>query len=622
MKRLTLILLVLLLMTNPITANAKAGIVEPLDSFAPLGHSILVPEESFEKLLKSFGWSWHQVARRELPPGFKTLEELQLFCIGKDPILWSRFFMREPEDTQHKDPYNFFDYQMVSIRHEGDCVHQDASEVGKTREIVAFCLWKGFTVLGGSGLVGAPMQVYLDEIIGACEEQEIWSPVIAESMLKPDKKTHYRMRFSSGFKIDFRPSSHDGGPYRGVHARTFAIKDEAAKDKNPKTWSEFWRAVKPGCKARIYSVPDGDRSCDYFKLCQRARGEEVELDKALGDRSFRLFQWAKSLMPSPFWTPERRRWFADQYGGEDSPGFKHNVEGVDGDPENAVFPAATFMKNVKELPDYRCLKLVVDDKEDEVHIFGTRYGQDQEFILHDVREQGTKFFALDTDGDSEFRRFLRSFFMHAPGVTFGGADFGFAQDPSEISIKLLIGKVHRRIARLHLRHVKYDIQAEALDAMDDIFDAGQKKMLWGMDVGNAGSAVLHNLVGLPQYQHKGYEDRCCGFMFESAYESIDEAGNLIIDSKTEKPFKLTAKELATDLMVKKYQRCEMEEPYDPDIMLFYPNHTVQAGARHRIYKKEDDHIIDADRTGMLALVLPRLATPSIFACCANLRERS
>jgi hypothetical protein len=176
--------------------------------------------------------------------------------------------------------------------------------------------------------------------------------------------------------------------------------------------------------------------------------------------------------------------------------------------------------------------------------------------------------------------------MHAPGVTFGGADFGFAQDPSE---------------------------------MDEIFDAGQNKMLWGMDVGNAGSAVLHNLVGLPQYQSKDYEDRCSGFMFESAYESIDEAGNQIIDSKTEKPFKLTAKDLATDLMVKKYQRCEMEEPYDPDIMLFYPNHTVQAGARHRIYKKEDDHIIDADRTGILALVLPREEDVSIFSCSANLR---
>jgi hypothetical protein len=31
------------------------------------------------------------------------------------------------------------------------------------------------------------------------------------------------------------------------------------------------------------------------------------------------------------------------------------------------------MKSVKELLEYRCLKLVVDDKEDEVHIFGARY---------------------------------------------------------------------------------------------------------------------------------------------------------------------------------------------------------------------------------------------------------
>ena len=168
---------------------------------------------------------------------------------------------REPEDPQHKDPYNFFSYQEESIRHEGDCVHQDASEVGKTREIVAFCLWKGFTVLGGSGLVGAPMQVYLDEIIGACEEQEIWSPVIAESMLKPDKKTHYRMRFSSGFKIDFRPSSHDGGPYRGVHARTFAIKKyqrcEMEEPYDPDIMLFYPNhTVQAGARHRIYKKED------------------------------------------------------------------------------------------------------------------------------------------------------------------------------------------------------------------------------------------------------------------------------------------------------------------------------------------------------------------------------
>jgi hypothetical protein len=612
---------------KPITSNAKGGIIEPVNDLAVLRNSILVPEVDFEELLSDYGWSWHQLARREFPEGIKSLIELQLIVLGRDAVMWSQFFLREPDDPQHQDPYNFFEYQKESLLYDGphDVVHEDASEVGKTREIVPFVLHKGFTVLGGSGLVGAPMQVYLDEIISACEEQESWSPVIQKGMLRPDKKTHYKMRFANGFKMDFRPSSHDGGPYRGVHARTFAIKDEAVKDKNVKTWSEFWRAVKPGCHVRIYSVPDGDRSCEFYKLCQRAKGVEVELDKVVENRKFRRFHWPKSLMPAPFWTPERRRWFEDQYGGEDSPAYRHNVMGEWGDPENSVFPAAMFMKTVKPIAEYRFLRLTVDEKEDQVRIFGVQYGSEHdpsaEVILHDYRESASEFFGIDKEtGVSPFRVFLRGFFSYPKGLCFGGADFGFAQDPTEISVKLLLGKNHRRVARLQLRHVKYDVQAEALDAIDDVFDAGNLNMPWGMDLGNAGSAVLHNLIGLAQYERKRYQDRITGVMFGGTYESVDEEGNLIIDSKTEKPFKLTAKELATDLMVKKYQRGEMEEPYDPEILLYYPNHTVQQGSSHRIYKKEDDHIIDADRTGILALVLPRAGGDDLFSCGANIRK--
>ena len=611
-------------MAFSLTDNARAGIVEPVDSLDVLKTSILVPEADMESLLSDFGWSWHQVARGEYPEGIEDLSELQLMAICRDNVLWARMFLREPSDPQHKDPYNFFDYQEVSLRYMGDTLHEDGSEVGKTREIVPFIEHKGFTVMGGSGLVGAPMQVYLEEIISACEDQESWSSIIAGGMLKPDKKTHYKMKFASGFKIDFRPSSHDGAPYRGVHAKTFAIKDEAVKDKNPKTWSEFWRAVLPGCKVRIYSVPDGDRSCDFYKLCQRATGKEIEgLDKLISGKSFKLFHWAKSLMPPPFWTDERRRWFSEQYGGEDSAAYRHNVLGEWGDPENAVFPASTFAKALRPIEDYRRLKLIVNEKTDEVHIFGTRYGVDgdpsTEVILTDSRECASAFFARDEYDSSDFKRFLRSFFINQAGVCFGGADFGFSQDPTEISVKLLLGKVHRRIARLHMKHVPYDIQAEALDAMDDIYDSGKNTMPWGMDVGNAGSAVLHNLIGLEQYEAKQYANRVLGVTFGGAYDSIDEDGNLIIDSKTEKPFRLTSKELATDLMVKKYQRGEMEEPYDPEILLYYPNHTVQQGSTHRIYKKEDDHIIDADRTQVLAIIIPMTGAADVFSCGANVR---
>ena len=69
------------------------------------------------------------------------------------------------------------------------------------------------------------------------------------------------------------------------------------------------------------------------------------------------------------------------------------------------------------------------------------------------------------------------------------------------------------------------------------------------------------------------------------------------------PAKITLKELATDLLVKKMQRQQLEYPPDQDIILAYTNHTCRIGERQRIYNKENDHIIDADRAQELAGVL-------------------
>ncbi|MBI5189941.1 MAG: hypothetical protein HZA22_04650 [Nitrospirae bacterium] len=609
-----------------LATDARAGLVTPLTDLDSLKRSVIIPEEVFDAYLARFGWTWHQVARGEFPTGFRSLDELQLTIICEDPVLWAQSFLREPTDPDHQDPYSFFEYQKESLRYDGDALHEDGSEVGKTREIVPFGLHKAFTVGAGSALVGAPLQIYLNEIIDAILDQLSWNDILDKGLMEHRKVPYHRLMFTNGFKIDFRPSSHDGAPYRGVHARTFGIKDEAVKDKNSRTWSEFYRALLPSASVRLYSVPDGDRSCEFFKLCQKASGVEVEgLSKKATERKFRKFHWPKTLMPEPFWSDERRRWFIDVYGGEDSPGYQHNVLGAWGDPENSVFPTEMFMRAVKKLTEYRVLKLVVNAKDDEVSIFGASYdggaeGKDEVIIL-DTRERASSFFKDDGEGaGSPFRRLLRSFFSALPGTVGGGADFGYAQDPTEMTLKLVIGKTHRRVGRLQLKHVTYDQQAEALDALDDIFGPGT--MPWGMDLGNAGTAVQHILEGQERYEGKRYDDRIFGVQFGGTYDSIDEDGNVVIDQKTEKPVKVTAKELATDLLLKKYQRGEMEEPADPDITLSYPNHTVRMGSEHKIFRKEDDHIIDADRAGILALVMPDAGASDLFACGANLRERA
>lgn len=589
--------------------------IEPLESLADLQKGIIVPRERMEQVLAEFDWTWEQLARGEFPAAIaaqgKSREErlqiLQLGIICEDPLLWCQAFLREPTDPNHKDPYQFFDYQLDSLRCSSSVVHQDGAEVGKTREIVAWTLWKNFTCPNGSGLIAAPLQIHLDEIIDAkLEQMHSYNPMLGKSITRHKKQPYTQFKFSNEFKEDFRPAGFDGNAFRGVHADTFGVIDEAAKLKNKPQWTEFWRSLKPGATCRAYSVPDGDRESGYFQLTMRAAGKTDAGEKELNGYNFRLFRWGKDLMPAPFWTPERKRFFVEQYGGEDSPGYRHNVLGEHGDPENTVFPWHQFRLCVKEIPEYRALKVLVDSSRGEVIVEGytCRYQlgddgplADKALLLDEVFTPGL-FFASTEDGDSPFRQLIRSFFAAVPGMTRGGGDFGFSPDPTELTVWNVIGRRRRLVARLQLKQVTYDQQCEGLDALDDVYGC----TTWGTDFGNAGSAVAHVLQG-EQYEHKGYEHRLRGFMFQSTTENVDEDGEPLVDAKTGKPSKITMKELATDLISRKVQRQELEIPPDQDLIMAYTNHTCRIGERQRIYNKENDHLIDSGRVAELAAVL-------------------
>jgi hypothetical protein len=116
--------------------------IEPIQ-LNDLKKGILIPKEIFEIWLEIWDWTYHQISRDEVPGPFSSKDEFQLACICADPVLWCQAFLREPEDPDHKDPYNFFDHQQESIRYPGHVIHKDGSEVGKTREIISYCMWKG-----------------------------------------------------------------------------------------------------------------------------------------------------------------------------------------------------------------------------------------------------------------------------------------------------------------------------------------------------------------------------------------------------------------------------------------------------------------------------------------------
>jgi hypothetical protein len=336
--------------------------------------------ELIDALLRRNRWSWQALERGGLKLGDQVLDvdRLQWWLLNADPVLWVETnLVNKPEDGGGL--WQLFPYQRPSLRFRGHVVHQDGAEVGKSREIVGLLLWGCLAAERGSVLVGSALDGDLDEIWEEVEWQLSANPFLADSLRTRTTKPYRRLTWRNGLRVLFRPAGHDGRAYRGIHVRGWLLHDEAAKVVNPRSWSEFWRAAKPGCEIRIYSVPTGDRQCTFQRIADNAvpadsivPGDTPELVLAqllrptsttapegtralardLGGRVWVRFHWPKTIMPHPFWCEERRQEFVGFYGGPDEPGYVHNVLGLPGDPEYSLFPERLLKPALIWIPDY------------------------------------------------------------------------------------------------------------------------------------------------------------------------------------------------------------------------------------------------------------------------------
>lgn len=597
------------------------------DTIRGLHKRLAVPVELFEAFMEKRGWSWHQLARAELP---MTFEEIQYGLICSDRVLWATAHLVEPDTGQ---PYRFWEYQHEPVRFNGNRVHQDGAEVGKTREIIVRLLYCAFTRPRSESMEGAPEQVHLDDAIDGILHQFDVNKSLGKCLVRHKKHPHHVMYFTNGSKIYFSPAGFDGTGFRGKHVNGECIFEEAAKAKNPDIWVEFWRAGKPGCQFGIYSVPDGDRTSPYYKLTQLAKSDsesnrrssvqfadKTDRESPSTGMQFRLFHIPKTVQPEPFWSQERRRGYIDIYGGEDSPGYLRNCLGLHGDPENVVFPFAQFMRCVKEIPEYRCIKVLMNDSTASVYV--ARYelrGIPASEGREEAGKKATPHPVVLEDVEVPLSSFaiaavIKQHLAAIPGVLALGADLGFAKDPTEITVRLLLGDSSRTVARIQLKGVSYDLQEEVLNALDDIFRFHRL----GLDIGSAGQAVAHALLS-PSNAERNYAERLVLVNFGGSMEYVDETGELVIDPKTEKPARAQAKELSTDLLVKKMQRQKWDVPPDPDYLKDFPSHTWRQGTRNRIFRKDQDHLIDAERALECALAAAIDVEQDYFAVGVNQR---
>jgi len=577
-----------------------------------------------------------------------TLDDFQLYLITQYPSLFATAFMHEPDTGGPWKMSEEWQYQAESADYLlGDVVHEDAAEVGKTREITVLLLWSSFTNHGGRlrkpvSLVGAPLSSHLGEISRAIEEQVELNPDLkAITRLKKGKRwkryeeNHLLMEFNTGAWIFFRPSGSDGNAFRGIHANAFVKMDEATKLKNPMIWSEFWRAMKPTATSRIYSVPDGDRSCDFYSQCQQAMPFEEFKRRhpdgytGKGKPPTIKFNWPKSLMPDPFWNEARRRYFIGKYHGEDSSGYVRNCLGGWGDPESTAFPWSTFGPCLTDIPEYRRLKVMVDAKSGEVSLELTRFEAirvgnkltGNEVLLWDRREPLSEW-ADEADRRTAIENIVFSAFADMPkGDNWCGADLGQTRDPTEIMVKLERGNLWRLHTRINLRGVEYQHQAEFIRAVDMLADPDAERPAWGIDPGSAGTTVI-GILSEDRFADRDLAQRATGYAFGGGYDAVDLAGEVIMtknEKKDEVPLRQNGKELSTDLLTMAMQARRAQYSLDPELSLYYPSHTYKQGSRWRIFATVDDHTIDADRQLMLNRVLAGDGGGDSFACGAHER---
>lgn len=579
------------------------------------------PDE-YEAWLAERGWSWKALERGAY--GVTVDESLVLFTF-EDPLRWAETFLFEPDSG---DPYSFWDYQRPSVRAwMQDVVHQDGAECGKTREIIALIAWAGCTAVGGRvanpwSLVAAPQQTHLDEIILALEEQfgvaegMSQKTLISHFWMKPKRTPHVMHRFlapnpvrpdrPSIARAYYRPGGHDGEAFRGVHVNAFGFFDEAAKVKNDVIFSEFWRALKPGCRSRVYSVPDGDRATAYFRLTQQA-----VLNLPPGRDGNRLFRWQQTMKPAPFWSEKREAEMVRRFGGRNTPGYQRNVLGEHGQAENPVWGWGTLLPNVVDLPEYRVVKLHADAEADNLNV----EVQQVRMSIQDGRKVGEYAWLVDglalplgallQGSDDQRRRAMRDLLRPhikpaSQGVFWAGGDLGERNDPTELILSEEVGTVLRDVVRIQARGFPYHLQEELIAALDGLFS---HLPFWGLDLGSAGTVVVKDLIGLDRFADCRFEDRLVGFHFQQSVECVGEDGEVLEDEDRKtgdrKVITAPAKHWATQCISQRLQSGGYALPYDTDALNDMATQTARPGAKWPIYSKQNDHHPDARRQQML-----------------------
>ncbi len=477
-----------------------------------------------------------------------TAKEKKLVETLRDPVLWGQAYLRNRDGAARE----YWPHQIDDLRcPERNIIHLDGRDCGKSISISTDALHYSFITTGGQGLIAAPHQGQLDTIIEEVEFQLDHNPDLMNSIAmskygkpKITRKPYFRLEFTNGAILYFRPAGAYGDAFRSLHVERVWV-DEGAW-LSERAWKALRQCLKAKGRLRIYSTPNGLRNTTYYRLTM--------------SEQFKTFRWPSWLNPN--WNKEREDELLEFYGGRDSSGWQHEVAGEHGKPSYGAFNVEQFNLCRQEVLEFQ--KVVITDSE-----------------LRDC----------DSEEASHDRLEMLLNLTPQTGMFWLGGDLGYTNDPTELVIfqEMEVGerKVLKMILRIHMEHVSYPHIAQTVGLLERYFTFTGI----GMDNGGNGLAVVQELLTLDKYKELQLEGRLKGYDF---------GGMTKLAVRDGKEIKKRTKELMTSLISGTMQKKQLIFPVDDqELEDEFTTHTYTLRDGKIIYSKGNDHIIDAVRCAML-----------------------
>ncbi len=299
---------------------------------------------------------------------------------------------------------------------------------------------------------------------------------------------------------------------------------DEAQEMTEDAWGELYQALNGGGRRWVYGVPNGLRNT-FHRMTQMRDAEQ--------------YNWPSSLNPE--FTPEKDAELALLYGGRDSPGYVHRVLGQHGAPSHAAFNLDDYLTCVDSGLDFQDVAL----------------GEQDLFSAPSSVPHGDYYL---------------------------GCDLGYARDPSEFVVYRDAEPHFVNVLRVHLHGVNYARQQQVIAELDAAY--GFRGI--GIDCGNSGRAVAHNLMA----QGAEWCEKIRAFEFGGSID-LDPLPDGTVTRRRIKPF-------MTELLQRRMAERSLVFPPLPDRESQYASHTYSVSPGGEIvYEKGNDHIIDADRCAVL-----------------------